>query len=147
MNVIKKYEVVRDVRQPRHVVWQLLTDFEKWPQWTPTMTSVKRVSGENLGAKFDVKQPKLPAAQLTIVEWTEGKSFTWSSLKRLANMNAHHTLDEIEGSVTRVSLSVEMTGPLAGIVWSLWGRLIKRYVDTESASLKTAAEKQEQREG
>lgn len=108
------------------------------------MTSVKWVSGVNLGAKFDVKQPKLPSTQLTIVEWTEGKSFTWSSLKRLANMNAHHTLDEIEDSATRVSLWVEMTGPLVGIVWSLWGRLIMRYVDMESASLKAAAEQLEQ---
>lgn len=121
-------------------VWEVLSQLEKWPQWTSTVTSVERVSGAGLGACYKVKQPGLPASKLTVMKWRDGESFTWESNEAAAKMVALHNVVAINESTSRVELSVVMSGPLVRIVWMLWGQKIRSYTDREAASLKVAVE-------
>lgn len=41
---------------------------------------------------------------------------------------------------SRLTLALTVSGPLSGIGWLLTRSLTKRYVETEAASIKTAAE-------
>lgn len=113
---------------------------EAWPQWTPTMTSVRYLSGTGVGAVYEVRQPGLPKTQLTISEWIEGKSFTWTANEKPSSTVATHVLEPLDESQTEVILSISMSGPFASLIWFLWGRKIRNFVDTESMSLKNAVE-------
>ena len=134
----RHYAVHVDIDAPMSVVWGLMADLESWPTWTPTMTSVRRASGTGVGATYEVRQPRMPASTLVIDEWIDGTSFTWSSRERAASLSAHHVLADDGRGGTIVTLSIDLSGPLSAIVWLLWGRMIRRYVDTEAAALGVA---------
>lgn len=134
----RSYSVRVETSAPRHVVWRVVANLEAWPSWTPTMTSVRHQSGTGVGATYEVRQPRMPASTLVIDEWIDGTSFTWSSRERAASLSAHHVLADDGRGGTIVTLSIDLSGPLSAIVWLLWGRMIRRYVDTEAAALGVA---------
>lgn len=136
----KCYEAQIVIDRPCADVWKSLSALEKWPQWTPTMTSVRRLSGEGVGAVYEVRQPGLPKSHLTISEWNEGHSFTWGATEKPSSMVAEHVLTEINENETEVKLTISMTGPMVALVWKLWGRKIRRFVDVEAQSLKSIVE-------
>lgn len=133
-----QYSVRVEIAAPRHEVWRVMANLEAWPSWTPTMSSVRHRSGTGVGATYEVRQPRMPASTLVIDEWVDGTSFTWSSRERAASLSAHHVLADDGLGRTAVTLSIELSGPLSAIVWLLWGRTIRHYVDTEAAALGVA---------
>lgn len=137
---VKTYKACVVINRPLSQVWRVLSALEEWPQWTPTMTSVRRLSGEGTGAVYEVSQPGLPKSQLTVTEWIDGKSFTWAASEKPSSMVAEHVLTGINENHTDVTLTISMTGPMVALVWAIWGRKIRRFVDIEAASLKSRVE-------
>jgi uncharacterized protein YndB with AHSA1/START domain len=37
-----RLESAIDIRASRELVWEILVDVERWPEWTPTFLSVER---------------------------------------------------------------------------------------------------------
>lgn len=128
------------IDRSRDEVWKVLSALEKWPQWTPTMTSVRHMSGSGVGAVYEVRQPGLPKSHLTITDWNEGQSFTWVAREKPSSTVADHVLTTIDENHTEATLTISMSGPMVALVWMLWGRKIRRFVDTEAASLKSRVE-------
>ena len=60
-------------------VWEVMTDVERWPEWSETVTSVTRLDEGPLiaGSRARVEQPKLPPAEYVVTELLRGRSFTW----------------------------------------------------------------------
>lgn len=137
----KSYETQIVIDRPRAEVWRVLSALEEWPQWTPTMRSVRHLSGVGVGAEYEVRQPGLPTSRLTITEWNDGHSFTWVSREKPSSTVADHLLVAIDENRTDVRLRIMMTGPIVSLVWALWGRKIQRFVDVEANSLKTIVER------
>ena len=50
------------IEAPADVVWAVTEDIERWPEWTPTVTSARRLDGGpfGLGSRFRIKQPAQP---------------------------------------------------------------------------------------
>jgi hypothetical protein len=75
----------------------------------------------------------------TVTELTAGSSYTWESSSPGVTVTASHVVEpHPDGS--RLTLAVSVSGALAGIGWLLTRSLTRRYVGTEAASIKTAAE-------
>jgi len=123
-------------------IWDVLTDVERWPMWTPTVLSVEPVTknGFQVGAKYRVTQPKIKPAIYEVTERIPHEAFTWVQKAPGATMIAEHRLTAFDGSGTEVELAFATRGLLGAIAGGLNGKLIAEYVKTEAKSLKQHCE-------
>lgn len=127
---------------PATLVWTIVSEVEKWPSWTPTMTAVtgRTVHFLELNAEFDVRQPGLRPSTMKVTQLEHGRSFAWSSTSLGMVTTADHVLRSVDDAFTEVELVFTLSGPLAGVAWAMFGRKIRSFVDTEAASLTVACE-------
>lgn len=141
-----RYEVTVSINAPVDVVWRTIAELERWPEWTPTMTSVKPSGGDGLrvGDTAEVVQPKQRDRVWTITEVKEGESFTWEARDPGGlRVSASHTATPGPDGTTVVELALDVAGPKALLVLMklLAGRTVRKFVDTEARSLKEWCEK------
>jgi uncharacterized membrane protein len=129
------------VAAPADRVWAVIMDVERWPERIPTVDAVDLLDPGPLavGSRVRLQQPRLPTAVWTVTELAEGSSFTWESSSPGVILTAAHTV-ESRADRSRLTLALTVAGPLAGIGWLLSRSLTTRYVETEAASIKLAAE-------
>jgi len=136
-----RFEHAIAISAPPPRVWEILADVEEWPARIPTVDRVERLDDGPLamGARTRLAQPKLPEAVWTVTELTPGATFTWTSSSPGVRIAASHLIEPApEGS--RLTLSVDLGGWLAPVGWLTTKSLTQRYVETEAASIKAAAE-------
>src|SRR5262245_10099064 len=110
------FETTRHIDAPTQPVWEVLFDVARWPEWTPTIDSVKRLDDRpfRVGSRAEIRQPKLPKASWEVTEVIDGRRFTWEAkgpgVKTIAR---HEVVPDAEGS--KVTLSIELTGPMGGV--------------------------------
>lgn len=136
-----RYEKVIGIDAPPTTVWHLLTDVERWPEWTPTMKYVKRRESGPLAldSTADVDVDGAGKSTLRVTEYTHGRSFTWGSNVRGVRFAAAHIL-EPAGAGSRVTLWVEFTGIMATVFAPMLRRVSRRNVDIEAEGLKRRSE-------
>jgi uncharacterized protein YndB with AHSA1/START domain len=122
-------------------VWRVLADVERWPEWTASMTEVKRLdsSGFGVGSRVRIKQPKLPPTVWRVTSFEPGRSFDWVASSPGAKTVARHVIETRDGGST-VTLTLEQTGLLGSFIGMLLSRLSRRYVEMEAAGLKQRSE-------
>lgn len=126
----------RLIDAPSETVWAVLSDVAGWPEWTPTIRSVRRLDEGPLrvGSRAEVEQPRLPRAVWQVSEVVPGRSFTWEAHgPGLTTIGRHEVAPE--GSGSRVTLAIEQRGPMGAVAALVWRRLTQRYIDLEAASL------------
>ncbi|HEX7745925.1 MAG TPA: SRPBCC family protein [Micromonosporaceae bacterium] len=129
------------IAAPVAAVWKVLLDVERWPDWTPTVTSARWLDpgGMRPGARVRLTQPKLGTAVWTVTDVQPGRSFVWIRRSPGVATLGDHVLTDGPGG-TSVTLGIEHSGPLAGLARLLTDRLTRRYVETEAHSLKAHCE-------
>jgi uncharacterized membrane protein len=130
------FESTRHIEAPPDRVWEVLADVAHWPDWTPTVDSVDRLDDGPLrvGSRARVRQPKLPRALWEVTEVVAGRSFTWEATgPGMRTIGRHEVV--ADGTGSRVTLSIEQTGPMGAVAATVWRRLTQRYVDLEAESL------------
>jgi uncharacterized membrane protein len=134
------FSVAVNIDAPPDQVFAVLCDVERWPEWTPTMTSVQRLDQGPLtvGSSAQIRQPKLRPAVWKVTE-LEAQNFTWVARAPGLRMKAGHRVER-QGAGSRVLLSFEMSGLMARVASRLFGGLIEQYVTTESQKLKQRSE-------
>ncbi len=130
------FETTRDIDAPAQQVWDVISDVERWAEWTPTVTSVRRLDDGpfGVGSRVEIHQPKLPKAQWEVTEVDDGRSFTWEATGPGMRSIARHVV-EPRGAGATITLSVEQTGPMGAVAALVWRKLTQRYVETEAESL------------
>jgi uncharacterized membrane protein len=138
---LKAFAAAIDIEAPSQRVFAILCDVERWPQWTSTMISVRRMDQGHftVGSRARVTQPKLRAATWQVTQLQENRSFTWATATPGLRMTAGHLIDS-RGAVSHVDLSFEFSGLLSRVVAGLYGDLIEQYLATEARGLKQRAE-------
>ncbi len=119
----------------------MVVDVERWPDRIPTVDAVERLDPGPLavGSRTRLRQPRLPEGVWTVTELVDGSSYIWESSSPGVTVTAAHVVEpHPDGS--RLTLSVRVSGALSGVGWLMTRKLTKRYVETEAASIKTAAE-------
>jgi uncharacterized membrane protein len=137
-----KYEKTTVVAADPARVWEVLSDVERWPERIAVYQSVERLDEGPLqvGSKARVKQDKLAAGVWEVTEMVAGESFVWASRQPGVRLVGRHFATAEPDGGARLTLTFEHSGAMAWMVTLLLGRLVRRYVDIESAALKAAAE-------
>ena len=87
-----------------------------------------------------MKQKGLAAGEWEVSELDEGQTFTWTSRQPGVRLVARHHVTPGADGTSRLTLELEQSGWLSGVVTLLLGRKVREYVDLEAEALKNAAE-------
>jgi len=131
-----------EIQAPPAVVWEIMRDVERWPEWTPTVTSVRLLNGAPLavGSRALIRQPKLAPAKWRVTELDEpGRSFAWVSWGPGVRVVARHWVEAC-GEGSRAKLSLRFSGVLGGLFAYFMRGLNERYLALEAQGLKKRGE-------
>ena len=138
------FELTIDITAPVSVVWALNTEPTRWPELTPTVTSVRWHDDGPLrvGRAATVKQPGQKATVWTVTVLEPEQRFVWEASVNGVRTVATHLVELLAGTngVTRNTLRLDMTGRGAGLFGALLGRRLRKILRTEADGFKAAAE-------
>jgi uncharacterized membrane protein len=135
------FSVSIDIAASPDRVWSIMSDVERWPEWTPSVTSVKRLDDGPLavGRRASIRQPKLLPATWQVIALEPGRSFTWTTRAPGVLVTANHGVVPIAGGA-RATLAIAYTGPLGPLLAWLTRGINDRYLGLEAAGLKRRSE-------
>ena len=130
-----------DIAAPPERVWAVMSDVERWHEWTASITSVSRLDDGpfGVGSRALVVQPKLRPATFEVTEYNAGRNFTWKTATSGLTAVAGHVVEPQAGG-TRATIALDFTGvPLLLLGW--WVRRItNQYFTMETEGLKRRSE-------
>ena len=131
-----------DINAAPDAVLAVMSDVERWPEWTASVTSITRLDSGPfaIGSRARIRQPKLPPALWTVSAIEPGRSFTWISKGPGILVTAHHSIDPRAGG-SRVTLSIRYEGLFAKLVAWMTKDINERYLAMEANGLKARCER------
>jgi carbon monoxide dehydrogenase subunit G len=129
-------------------VWEVMSDTERWHEWTPSVTSIKQLDpgGFAVGSRLAIRQPRFPPALWTLTAIEPAKSFTWISVGPGVRVTARHSVEPIAAG-SRVTLALEYQGIIGGLLAALTKGITERYLAFEANGLKARSENPSFRHG
>ena len=131
-----------DIESSPTTVWGVMSDVERWPEWTRSITSVRRARTGPLvvGERVVVVQPRLPTLTYTVTAVDEGRSFTWEAGNAVSRGVGEHVVTPRGTGGCTATLRMTQRGPGARLVGMLLDRLTRRYLRMEAEGLKVRSE-------
>lgn len=138
---MKTFSISIDVLAPAAAVADVMFDVERWPEWTSTVTSIRRLDAGPLrvGSRAAIRQPKLLPAVWTVTAIDPGRGFIWITKSPGVTITARH-FAEPTPTGCRATLSLQFSGVLSSFVAALTRGLNERYLTIESEGLKRRSE-------
>ena len=138
---MRHFETELEIAAPIDRVWEVLMDVKRWPEWTGSISRVEPLEGGpmRLHSRVRMIQPKLRPAIWRITEFSERDKFVWVSKSPGVKVTGGHFVRAGRDG-TMVTLTLDMTGVLSGIVASLAGKLTEEYMSYEIEGLKRRCE-------
>jgi uncharacterized protein YndB with AHSA1/START domain len=129
------------IEAPPEVVWRVTADVERWPDWTPTVTWVRRVSEGpfGVGSVARIRQPGQGEAEWVVTIFEPHRRFAWETRRKGLRMVGGHELSSA-GEGTRNLLRVEAEGALAVLLWPVLRIAMRKALKDENEGLKTHCE-------
>jgi uncharacterized membrane protein len=136
------HETAIEIAASADVIWSTLSDVERWPEWTRSVTEVERLDAGDFGtgSRARVKQPGMPRLVWEVTEYAPGEVFSWASKIPGVTTTGGHRLAPGPGDIVTVTLTLDQDGLLAPVVWRLTGSRSRRYVQLEADGLKRRSE-------
>ena len=130
-----------DIDAPSDVVWAVMSDGERWPEWTASVTSVRRLDKGPLriGSRALIRQPRFPPAVWTVTTLEPGHRFVWKSGMPGMWVYGDHSAAPVTHG-TRATLRLSYDVLLARIMGRMTHGITNRYLDMEAAGLKRRSE-------
>ena len=129
-----------DAREQR--VWEVLSDLEAWPQRIETVDVVELLTPAPVGegSCLRLKQPKLPEGTWEVTVWDAPSYFEFRQRSGGVTNVAGHRVEALEEGRSRLTLTLDMRGPLIPVVALFYKGLTNRYMTVEAQGMKRAAE-------
>ena len=124
-------------------VWKVLTDVERMPTWTESVSKAECLNASELavGAKVRIKQPRLGAMVWEVTELEAEASFTWTTSRGGVTTTAGHQLRANQHvTTTTILFSIDQRGPMSGIIGLFTAKLTAKYLAMEAEGLKRRCE-------
>lgn len=136
------FETSIDVDASQQRVWDVLTDIEAWPARIDTVDTVELVTPAPLaaGSRVRLRQPKLPEAVWEVTVWEAPSFFEWMSKSSGMTITAGHRVEGLGHGRARLTLTIDMRGPLAPLFGRLSAGLTNDYMAREATAMQRAAE-------
>jgi uncharacterized membrane protein len=130
------------IAAPAHEIWRVWTDVERWPEWTPSVTSVHRLdTGEfGVGSRARIRQPSTRPMVWEVTESTPGKSFVWSARTAGTRLVAGHYLTPGPDDTSIARFTMTHTGLLAPVLDLFIRGQIRRYLEIEAEGIRRYCE-------
>jgi uncharacterized membrane protein len=131
-----------DIAAPPERVWAVMSDVERWHEWTASITSVELLDGATslaMGTRARIQQPRLPTVIWQVTSLEPLRSFEWQTTGPGARTLAGHWLRP-HGAGTTVRLFIDQTGPIGSLIAFLYKGLTRRYIQLEIEGLKRRSE-------
>ena len=125
---------------PPAVVWGVLADVARWPEWTASMRKLVPQGGGPLGAgsRVLVTMRGTPGSVWRVTAYEEGRSFTWET-ERGVRVSAGHLIEQ-DGAGSKVTLSLRTSGVLAALFSLVIRPMSRRNMQLEAEGLKHRSE-------
>jgi uncharacterized protein YndB with AHSA1/START domain len=133
------YEI--DIAAPPERVWTVLTDVERWPEWTASMSEVTMLDPGPLrhGTRARIRQPAMPPAVWTVSAIEPNLSFTWETHRPGIRITAVHSVVPTP-SGSHVTVSLQFSGWLKTPALWFAGARTAKYLQMEVEGLKWRSE-------
>jgi len=131
-----------EIDAPAQVVWQVFSDVERWPEWTPSVTTLVARDGTGLavGKRFAIKQPGMSKLVWKVTEIDHGSSWTWVQRSPGVHVSARHWVISQPNGRTLVRQQLDQGGVLGALVGRLMAKKTKRFLEQEAHGLKARSE-------
>src|SRR4051812_13830024 len=138
---MRQFSISIAIAAPPERVWEVMSDVDRWHEWTPSITAVKRLGGRPfaVGSRAMVRQPKFPPAIWKITAIEPGRSFTWISVGPGIRVVARHSVEPKDAG-SRATLLLELQGIFGGVFGRLTKDITERYLAFEATGLKARSE-------
>lgn len=123
-------------------VWAVLTDVERWPDWTTSATKVQRmdIGPLSLGSRTRIWQPRLLPAVWCVTSLDQRNyKFTWTTRSYGIKIIARHQILPVKAHC-RVLLSLNYTGFAGSILARVYRDLTWDYLAREGNGLRARCE-------
>jgi uncharacterized membrane protein len=131
-----------DIDAPQERVWEVLSDLEAWPRRIETVDVVELLTPAPIskGSRVRLKQPKLPEGTWDITVWDPPSYFEWRQKSGGITSVAGHRVEMLEEGRSRLTVNLDMRGPLIPVIGLFYRGLTHRYMTIEAQGMKRAAE-------
>ena len=137
----RQFSTSIDIAAPPATVWAVMSDVERWHEWTASIRSVTRLDEGpmRVGSRTKVRQPRLPVAFWTVSDWQPGQGFSWVNRSPGLRVTGKHSVAPIACG-TRATLGLDVEGVFGPVLAWLTGGITERYIAMEAAGLKARSE-------
>ena len=138
---MSSFTISIDINAPPDRVWAVMSDVEHWHEWTPSVTSIKRLDSGPfaVGSRLLIRQPKFPPAMWKITAIEPGRGFSSASGMPGLHVFAHHRIEKTTlGS--RATLALDYDGFLGDLLARMTKDITDRYIGLEARGLKARSE-------
>ena len=133
-------------------VWGILVDFERWPQWNPSVPSISGDARVGSTLALTLAMPRRPSAKVkaTITELDPERRFSWHGNiggDRFFAGTREFEIDPQPDGTVLVTHVETVTGLFFPVFRAIMGSAIQEHHDNLNAALKDRAESTEPRTG
>lgn len=136
------FQIAIEIDAPTDLVWSVMSDVERWPEWTASVRKVRRWQRTRpfaVGSRAVVWQPRMPPALWTVRSLTPGREFIWEAgVPGWRTIGGHRV--ETSGHGSRATLTITFQGGLARRFAPRLRPLVEQYVTWEAEGLKRRSE-------
>lgn len=135
------FNISVEIAAPPDRVWAVMSDIERWPEWTASVSSITRLDQGPLrpGCRARIRQPRVPSAVWTVTAIEPLRSFSWKTGSPVVWTAARHSVEPTPHG-SRATLSLQFGGLLARPVAWITRDLNNRYLRLEAEGLKSRSE-------
>jgi hypothetical protein len=138
---MRRFTISTDIAATPERVWQVMSDVERWAEWTPSVSRIRLLGGGPLvpGTRVIISQPKFPPALWKLTELQPGREFAWVSTAPGMRVVGRHSVEPTPAG-SRATLSLELQGALGGWFGRMTRAITERYIRYEAHGLKRRSE-------
>lgn len=146
---MERTEKVIEINAPISVVFDLYSDFEKFPEWMESLKEVRRVDERH--TRWTANAPLMPVeweAETTAFE--PGRRIAWRTVRGDIEMDGDVTFEETKRGITRMHLSLGYEPPagrLGSLIAHLLGSDPEKQIDEELKRFAQMAESRAAEQG
>jgi hypothetical protein len=144
---VRELQTEVEIAAPAERVWQLLTDFQGYPQWNPFILSIAGVAEPGTRLAVNIQPPggKAMTFRPVVLQATAPRELRWMGRLLVPGLfDGEHAfrIERLDGQRIRFVQHERFSGLLVPALWRRVGTDTERGFNAMNAALKRVAEQQ-----